>query len=217
MSNLSTLLSAKGEHDEAESLLRRAINIDQSALGPEHSNVAIRLNNLGQLLFKTGCTAEAEPLLRQGLKINQSAFGPKHPSVAISLNNLARLLQFTGRLTEAEQTFRQSLEIDEEIFGSNHPNVAIGCNNIGMLLRDMGRTSEAAEFMGRAASSLIQASLKADREHFHVQSVVDNYCQLLMAAGLSLSEIQCRLAGFRKAASDELMQADDSSNPNRPL
>ena len=35
---------------EAELLMRRALAIDETSSGPEHPEVAIRLNNLAQLL-----------------------------------------------------------------------------------------------------------------------------------------------------------------------
>ena len=69
--------------------MRRALAIDEKSFGPEHPNVAIRLNNLAQLLQATNRLAEAEPLMRRALAIDEKSFGPEHPNVAIRLNNLA--------------------------------------------------------------------------------------------------------------------------------
>ena len=73
--------------------MRRALAIDEEGFGPDHPNVAIRLNNLAQLLQATNRLAEAEPLMRRALAIDEESFGPDHPNVAIRLNNLAQLLQ----------------------------------------------------------------------------------------------------------------------------
>ncbi len=62
--------------------MRRALAIDEHSFGPEHPNVAIRLNNLAQLLQATNRLAEAEPLMRRALAIDEQSFGPEHPNVA---------------------------------------------------------------------------------------------------------------------------------------
>jgi hypothetical protein len=43
--------------------MRRALAIDETSYGSDHSQVAIRLNNLAQLLKATNRLAEAEPLI----------------------------------------------------------------------------------------------------------------------------------------------------------
>ena len=96
-----------------EPLMRRALAIDETSYGPDHPNVAIRLNNLAQLLQATNRLAEAEPLMRRALAIDEKSYGPDHPDVAIDLNNLAQLLQATNRLAEAEPLMRRALAIDE--------------------------------------------------------------------------------------------------------
>ena len=103
------MLRATNRLAEAEPLMRRALAIDERAFGPDHPNVAIRLNNLAQLLQATNRLAEAEPLMRRALAIDERAFGPDHPNVAIRLNNLAQLLQDTNRLAEAEPLMRRAL------------------------------------------------------------------------------------------------------------
>jgi hypothetical protein len=83
---------------EAEPLMRRALEIDERSLGPQHPNVATELNNLAQLLQDTNRMGEAEPLMRRALEIDERSLGPQHPNIAIRINNLARLLQVTNRL-----------------------------------------------------------------------------------------------------------------------
>ena len=94
---IGVLLYAKADHAEAEPLMRRALAIDEKSYGPDHPNVAIRLNNLAQLLRATNCLAEVEPLMRRALAIDEKSYGPDHPAVALRLNNLALLLEATNR------------------------------------------------------------------------------------------------------------------------
>ena len=53
--------------------------IDETRLGPDHPNVAIRLNNLAQLLKATNRLAEAEPLMRRALAIDENTLRPRSP------------------------------------------------------------------------------------------------------------------------------------------
>jgi tetratricopeptide (TPR) repeat protein len=137
-------------YNDAEPLLRRALEIDESIYDPDHPEVAIRLNNLAQLLLATNRLAEAEPLMRRALEIDERSYGSDHPIVAIRLNNLAQLLQATNRLAEAEPLMRCALEIDEANYGPNHPNVARDLNNLALLLKDTNRLDEVEPLMRRA-------------------------------------------------------------------
>ena len=148
--DLAQLLQRTNRLREAEPLMRRALEIDQIALGRQHPNVAIRLQNLAGLLYATGRLAEAEPLMQGALSIDEAAFGTRHPAVARDLNNLATLLQETSRIEEAEPLIRRALEIDMVVFGEQHPNVAIRLSNLAQLLKNTSRIEEAEPLMWRA-------------------------------------------------------------------
>ena len=148
--NLAMLLRDTNRVEEAEPLLRRALEIDEAALGGQHPTVAIRLNNLAILLRDTNRIEEAEPLLRQALEIDKAALGDQHPTVAMYLSNLGMLLRDTNRVEEAEPLLRRALEIDEATYGDEHPNVAIDLNNLAMLLSDTNRSEEAEPLLRRA-------------------------------------------------------------------
>jgi len=70
LNNLASLLQATNRLSEAEPLMRRALQIDEQRLGPEHPTVAILLNNLAQLLQATNRLSEAEALIRRALEID---------------------------------------------------------------------------------------------------------------------------------------------------
>jgi predicted NACHT family NTPase len=133
-----------------EPLFGRALSIDEKSFGPDHPNVAIRLNNLAGMLRATNRLAEAEPLFRRALSIYEKSFGPDHLQVAITLNNLAELFRATNRLAEAEPLFRRALSIYEKSFGPDHPQVAITLNNLAEVLRATNRPTEAERLHRRA-------------------------------------------------------------------
>jgi tetratricopeptide (TPR) repeat protein len=171
---------------EAEPLYRRALAIDEASYGPDHPNVAIRLNNLAELLRAANRLSEAEPLYRRALAIDEASYGPDHPDVAIDLNNLAALLRDTNRLSEAEPLFRRALVISEASYGRDHPNVATGLNNLAALLRATNRLSE-AEPLFRRALAIAEASYGPD--HPRVAMGLNNLAELLRATN-RLSEAE---------------------------
>jgi WD40 repeat protein/tetratricopeptide (TPR) repeat protein len=178
MSQLALLLYTKALYGEAEPLLRRALAIDESSLGPDHPDVARDLNNLIELLRATNRLAEAEPLARRALAIAEANFGPAHPTVAGSLNNLAQLLQATNRLAEAEPLMRRALAMDEARFGPDHPTVARDLNNLALLLQVTNRLAEVEPLMRRALV-IDEASFGPD--HPTVARDLNNFAELLRA------------------------------------
>jgi tetratricopeptide (TPR) repeat protein len=173
---LGIYLKTLARFKEAESLMRRALEIDEKSFGKDHPNASSDLNNLAALYQATNRLAEAEPLIRRALEIDEKSLGKNHPKVAIRLNNLAQLLQDTNRLKEAESLMRRALEIDEKFFGSEDPNVAIALNNLAVLLKATNRLKEAEPLMRRALE-IDEKSFSS--EHPKVAIRLNNLAQLL--------------------------------------
>jgi hypothetical protein len=76
------------EHGRWRPLAERALAITEAAYGPDHPDVAVRLNNLAQILQALGQLAAARPLAERALAIDEAAYGPDHPTVAILRANL---------------------------------------------------------------------------------------------------------------------------------
>jgi tetratricopeptide (TPR) repeat protein len=147
---LGVLFIEKARFDDAEPLIRRALEIDEASYGPDHPDVASNLNNLAELLRQTNRHAEAEPLIRRALEIDEKNFGPDHPDVARDLNNLAHLLHTANRLAEMEPLSRRALEIWGKSFGPDHPRLAVGLGNLAEVLRQTNRHAEAEPVIRRA-------------------------------------------------------------------
>ncbi|MEK6287720.1 MAG: tetratricopeptide repeat protein [Acidobacteriota bacterium] len=79
--------------------MRRALAIDEQISGPDHPNVAIRLNNLALLLQATKRLSEAEPLMRHHLEIFlrfTADTGHQHPQLRGAIANYTKLLRQIG-------------------------------------------------------------------------------------------------------------------------
>jgi len=147
---LASCLNQTAEFTEAENLMRRALEVDESVSGSTHPNVARDLNGLAALLRQQGRFAEAEPLFRRALEIDREISGARNPAVAKDLGNLALLLQHTNRLPEAESLMREAVDIENEVSGPEHPNVATALYNLAQLLQITSQLTESEHLLRRA-------------------------------------------------------------------
>jgi len=136
------LLKVMGEYQEAEPLLRRALGIRMSTLGPSHPDTLTSINNLALVLDSLEMYTDAENNHRRALKGREATLGKNHPDTLNSLNNLAVLLQKMGRHEEAEPLLRRALAT----LGSRHPEGRrTTLENLRALLHRTGRGAEAEQ------------------------------------------------------------------------
>jgi tetratricopeptide (TPR) repeat protein len=70
---------------------RRALGIDEKALGRDHPKVAIRANNVGKILKDQGDLEGALRWVRRALRILEATYGPGNPSTELTRRNLERI------------------------------------------------------------------------------------------------------------------------------
>ena len=91
VNNLSGVLRAKGDLDDAQAAFERALAINANTYGPEHANVAIRVNNLANILQDKGDLDGARAAFGRALAIFEALFGPSYPSTRTVRANLEAL------------------------------------------------------------------------------------------------------------------------------
>jgi tetratricopeptide (TPR) repeat protein len=169
-----------GQYQESEKLLKRALELREKALNPEHLDLASSLNDLGELYWNKGKYEEAEPLYRRALSIRENALNQEHPDVAMSLNNLAALYFCQRKYEEAEPLFKRALAIYENIHESKRPNIATLLNSLAELYRVQGKYEE-AEHLYRQALAIDEKSLRP--EHPDIAIRFNNLAALYYAQG----------------------------------
>jgi tetratricopeptide (TPR) repeat protein len=75
LNSLAELRYEQGTYNEAETLLRRALEVGEKVLGADNLEVATTLNSLGLVDAARGQFAEADPLYRRSLAIVENALG----------------------------------------------------------------------------------------------------------------------------------------------
>src|SRR3954447_20149296 len=91
-----TVVTQRGSYLAAELFLKRAIAIDEKALGPEHPDLAGRLNNLAVLYWATAPPDGPEPLFARALAILEERLPLDHPALAAIRENYTNLLRQLG-------------------------------------------------------------------------------------------------------------------------
>ncbi|CAM9778863.1 unnamed protein product [Ectocarpus fasciculatus] len=179
-SNLGSVLREQGKYIEADRLCLGDIEMGEDTLGPDHPDVAIRLNNRAELLRAQGNFDEAEPLYVRAIAIGEKVLGKEHPDLATWLNNLAGLLHKQGRFNEAEPLFERCLAIREKALGLRHPAVATVLNCQAGLLTAQGKYYEAGRLYMRSLA-IREEALGPD--HPAVAAVLNNRADLLTKQG----------------------------------
>ena len=158
---MAEVLRLTSRFDQAEPIFRRALEINEKNLGPEHPNLVFGLHNLAQLLQATNRLDDAERLHRRVLAIQEKKFGPSHTSVAVTFDHLAFLLQLKNQFAEAETNYRRALAIKERNFGADHVGVAVTLRGLASIVVATGRPSE-AETLYRRMMTIQETSLGSD-------------------------------------------------------
>ena len=100
-----------GKYNRAVVVAKKALEVAEKKVGPNHPSVATSLNNLAELYRVQGHYALAEPLYKRALTIVEEVLGPNHPDVATDLGNLAELYRATKRDEEAESLEQRAARI----------------------------------------------------------------------------------------------------------
>jgi tetratricopeptide (TPR) repeat protein len=87
------VLRAEGDLAGARAAVERALRIDEQSFGPDHPDVAIRVNNLGMVLQDQGDLAGARAAFERALRISEKFLPAKHPNIATVRKNLQSVVE----------------------------------------------------------------------------------------------------------------------------
>jgi eukaryotic-like serine/threonine-protein kinase len=169
-----------GLYADAEPHLRRALELREAALGPEHLDTLGAMNNLAQLLKAQGKLAEAEPLYRRSWEVRSRVLGDENPETLGALSNLAQLLLAQGKLAEAEPLARESWHAFERVLGQDDPDTLLAKGNLAMIWQRQGKSAEAEPMLRETLKSLTSG---LGAEHPYTMTTMHNLAGLLQAKG----------------------------------
>jgi tetratricopeptide (TPR) repeat protein len=134
-----------GRYNEAESVMRKALDLAERSFPQGDSFVGVVLNDLGGILRAKGNLAEADTMIRKSLAMQKTPVDGARRQA-----NLANLLAAQGKYSEAEATYREALAVLTKHLGENNGDVAKIRGYLAALLQTEGKVAE-AEAMERNA------------------------------------------------------------------
>ena len=106
--------------EDAERMLRRALDLRRAQFGNDHIDVATSLINLSGVIRQRGKGEEAEQAVREAMEIQKRVLGPRHPDVATTMTTVAVL---TDDASRAESLVRAARDIQLAAYGASHTSV----------------------------------------------------------------------------------------------
>jgi tetratricopeptide (TPR) repeat protein len=167
-----------GNDAEAEECFRKALEIGDRTVGPEHPDLMLLLNDLTRIYLRQSAYAVAEPLLLRLLEMKRNK-GEDHPEVATVMASLATVRQALGRHESAEQLWRRVLDIRERTLAPNHFAIATALEHFGESCAARGKIREALVSFQRA-HTIRERTLGSD--HSSLQSSRERIADLQLQA-----------------------------------
>jgi TonB family protein len=138
------------DYDKALPLAKRALQLREGVLAPDHELVLASLLNLAETYTALKKYGEAEKLLERLLKTHESKVGPDDAGVAIFLDKLAFLAFSQGDFRKSEADYTRALSIREKTFGKEDLEYAKSLYSLAEFYRLTGKPEKAAPLYEQA-------------------------------------------------------------------
>jgi tetratricopeptide (TPR) repeat protein len=140
---LGTTYVGLGLYGQAESHLKRALEVYQAQLGSEDPATLICMAYLGQVHYLQIRLNEAEPLMIDAMEGMKRVLGQEHPETLMSIAGLGGIYYMQGRYDEAETLYVEGLQASRRVFGGDDPNTARFMVGLGFAHMGKGNYEEA--------------------------------------------------------------------------
>ncbi len=178
-------------YDEAEPLLRAAVDDHRRLFGNDAAATGTALNTLGALFAWTSRTDEAIPLLTEAAAILRRHLPESGHELQATLQNLATAHTHAGHLAPAEAPLREALRVAEasDAVGSAAATSIMG--DLAGVLEDQGRVPEARAMMEK----VIARQREIPSERMNLATMLGKWCDLIFiqgdAAGAERAMTEC--------------------------
>ena len=149
LSILGDFHTTLGDWNKADSLLRRAIDLQQRLGDQPNADLAATLVREGRLYRVSGRSPEAIAVLRRSLALHRTLFGPRHAETLRVARELAAALRDAKRYKDAETELRAILEALDPGRGARNssPFALEVASDLGYAVYQQGFFDEAVEIL----------------------------------------------------------------------
>jgi tetratricopeptide (TPR) repeat protein/tRNA A-37 threonylcarbamoyl transferase component Bud32 len=142
---VGSVYSNLGLYKKGEPQLRKALELLEAHLGPDHPDTLETATLLGALLWEDSRLSEAETIIRKCIAHYRRTLGPDHARTLAAVHLLAQVLHNQGRLAEGERLAREHLDATRRARGPEHLGTIDSMNMLGQFLREQGKLEEAGD------------------------------------------------------------------------
>lgn len=174
---LALIYIQKGSYDQAEILLRQALEAEKAALGTVHPVYVETLNSLGAVLTETNRHENASEIWLEVAESLKDTLTNEHPLSLSAIGNIATWLDNTGNYYGSEKLYRLQLASTVSWAGPNHPDVALIMSNLAIVIKNQDRYDEAEEYARKAYE--INKDVLGPEHHLSLMSL-NNLAQILV-------------------------------------
>jgi non-specific serine/threonine protein kinase/serine/threonine-protein kinase len=150
-----------GLYSRAQSLLERALAIQQRVLGPRNPETLRTMSLLATSLGDEGQYTEEEKLARETSDMQRKVLGQNNPDTLQSIDTLASALDNEGRYPETEKLVRETLASRERVLGPEHADTLRSMHHLAATLMQERHYSD-AEKLERQALEIRRRVLGSD-------------------------------------------------------
>jgi len=136
---------------EAESFMKRCLQIREKIHGEEHPDVAASLLMLAVLYMNHKYYTQAEPLFQRSLAIYEKILGTYHLKTMECLRFSGDFYYRQSKYAEAAKYFERTLAVGEKILGSDHPDIALCLIHLGQVYWYQGKYKKCESSFIRSA------------------------------------------------------------------
>lgn len=178
--NLSSVLAIEHKYEEAEVLMRRYIELQETYAGDDLKGRFDGLSNLAELLAKTGRLSESGTIREQVRTEAVAALGADDPTAIMATSNLATQRILEGDGIAAQPLARETVERSERVFGVDHMFAIEGHE---LLARARFLRGENTAAIADMATVCARKRDILGSEHFYTLSCMSNRADMLAETG----------------------------------
>ncbi len=176
LGSYAVLLSEKGDHDTAQQLLQKSLEIRKAVFGPHHLITANGVQHIANQFYRQGNYNDAEDHYRNLLKLKKELLGTEHLSLSGIYRDLGKTLTALNKFEEAEYHLRKALQLEQE--KNDVLNTAYTFGLLATLNAQQDELQKAKEMYERAISIYEENGLL---NHYNLIRLRDEFENVQMA------------------------------------
>ncbi|MGD9689108.1 MAG: protein kinase [Phycisphaerales bacterium] len=196
--NLATILFREGRLEEAETVLRTALELQRAS--NKDKDVVATLQALASFQFARGDRAGAEKTLREQVEVVRRLWGERHIDLAEALVQLSIALGAREAMEEAAKASADAIAIFRQVVKPGHPRLCNALRQLGHIQAEAGMSAAAEESLREACEGMKAFMATGHSEYVFARTTL---ARLLMERG-AVEESEAHLREMLEATQETM-------------